>query len=1847
MRTAGTKILSLALAVLLALGTLPQTVLAVGATPPEGAGGKIIAFEALSDSVANQTKPIGTALVELNLPVTLLVTVEVENPEELVRDSGEPAQEDIADDTNTDTPDGESDNGGSVSGNNASDPARDEENEGIPDEEESLPGTPSDAQQSNGNSDLLRIQSTTGSALALGNSGTQQTVSVAVLEWGSEPEYDPQTTGTYVFTPVLDEAWSLAEDVERPTITVEVEASSVSPVFRSMLASSGSTGVNLGISPALAGRASNPTDPNSSPQVSSPTLSESTTVWYGGYEWVVIGWDGEGVAPEVGMATLLFANANTTKPSSSQFHDSSNQYADSTLQAAMNDFYNNLPEKEQGAIATRSLSGNSGNFSYNTYGSGDIDVSSFNSAANDAGKVADKYIQRYRLAANNTFDWYAYDNMRKNGTVSSGESTAYTGTYDPDNVAGDDEDLTAEKFWPLSVAEASLLDESIRTYSANWWLRSPGNVDYYAAVVSNSGDVHADGGDVASTRAVRPAFHLNLASVLFASDVSGASAKSAATVGSGLIGASAPGTSLKFTMLDTSNLSLSASDSAITKAAGETVEIEYTGAVTGTDKYVSAVLTDGDDKVLYYGKLSQAASGTASFTVPGGLTAGSYTLKLFNEECNGDNKTDFASAPVEIPLTVEENGGGGISGAYSWMTVNQTQSNTTKVWYGADTHGNSDSTTWDPYQWYVIGLDGEGVASESGTITLFSIDGMGNDSFNSTNDAGNEYINSRLRKLLTEGSEGWRLTNIPERERALMISRELVGGSGNQGTEEYEDDRIAGADVSDAKLWPLSVNEANQLDNSVRQLGYDWWLRSPGYNDLRAAVVNDLGSVFAYGNNVHDSNAVRPAFKLNLSSVLFASDAEGGKSSATVGSNLIGASAPGTNVKFTVLDDAQTLSVLATMAQATQSGDSLQFTYANASIGTNQYVSCVLEQDGEVNYYGKLANSSGEASGTLSIPLTGVANGTYTLKIFSEQANEDYYTDFASTPITMTVNVTNNSGTVSDFDGTIDSTAPTISTITPANGATAVEPSGNIEITFSEAMNTAANVGTVSLNNGTITLTGGTWSTTTANTYIIGYSSLAYDTAYTITVTGFQDTAGNVMTDDSSHSFTTKAQPAGPDVSATILNLDLNGSATSTLTISLGQSGNQAAQASISVNTQNQDDISISPAALTDDGTVTVTGLRTVSGAGITVTFSGGDLASTTTVSVAVNVTDSTPPPATAHTVTVQNDGRGTGSASPSSATQGETVTLTATPASGSYYFSHWEVVSGGAIPSGNSFVMPDNDVTVKAHFGRYSSGGNDSGNDNTAPTVTIPPAAQPDWPTIGSASGKVAGTNTQRTFTITDSLVKSALEKAQAEAKAQNRTAYGIGAQLMLDTPATAGLTLTLERAALNRLVSAGAKQFEIEGAPISLTLDAKALAELQKQSTGNVTITIKPVTVEGVRNAYDISFSYVKNGKAVNITSLGTGTATLSIPCTPAKGEAAGGFYAVYVDGKGKLNRIADSSYDANSGSMIFSTNHFSVYGVGYTAPSAKLTDIKKHWAKESIDYVVGRGLLSGTSETTFAPDTAMTRGMLVTALGRLAGVDVNAYTTNSFTDVKADSTFRPYIEWAYKKGIVQGIGNSKFAPDRAVTREEIAVIFSNYAKATGYTLPVTRTTTTYADASSIGSIYKTAVTAMQQAGIMMGGTGGKFNPKASATRAEVSSMLHRYIKLTIDPATAQGWTKNDAGQYFYYKDGKALTGTQTISGVKYFFETTGILKTGWIKDNNGNWRFYSGNTMLVGFWDLGANGNNKTYYFDTYGNMVTGKWLQIDGKWYYFNADGSLARSTKIDGYEVDENGVRKTK
>jgi hypothetical protein len=378
----------------------------------------------------------------------------------------------------------------------------------------------------------------------------------------------------------------------------------------------------------------------------------------------------------------------------------------------------------------------------------------------------------------------------------------------------------------------------------------------------------------------------------------------------------------------------------------------------------------------------------------------------------------------------------------------------------------------------------------------------------------------------------------------------------NPNNPTYNTD--GGGDTND-KIFFLSIQEAGNSsfpagDSARRALNTDytatrnsvmydtddpglWWLRSPG-SVRNAVIVRDGGSVNINGLTVNYPRlAARPAFFLDLSSVLFTSAAAGGKSSATVGSGLVGASAPAGDIKLTVLDSSQTLKVTATTAQSTQSGETLTFGYTNAKAGTNQYVSCVLvnNSDGKITHYGKLADSSESASGTLTIPMpTGVADGTYTLKIFSEEANGDKLTDFCSTPVTMTVEVSNKEGTVSNFSGTIltDNSAPTLSSAS-ATGVTAAAATLNftsdeagtyyyLVYTAAESAPDAATVKAQVI--GTAVAKETAAATTGENT--INVSGLLASTAYKAYVI-VEDAAGNLSAVEMIP-FTTTAAPVTP-----------------------------------------------------------------------------------------------------------------------------------------------------------------------------------------------------------------------------------------------------------------------------------------------------------------------------------------------------------------------------------------------------------------------------------------------------------------------------------------------------------------------------------------------------------------------------------------------------------------------------------------------------------------------------------------------------------------------------------------------
>ena len=169
-------------------------------------------------------------------------------------------------------------------------------------------------------------------------------------------------------------------------------------------------------------------------------------------------------------------------------------------------------------------------------------------------------------------------------------------------------------------------------------------------------------------------------------------------------------------------------------------------------------------------------------------------------------------------------------------------------------------------------------------------------------------------------------------------------------------------------------------------------------------------------------------------------------------------------------------------------------------------------------------------------------------------------------------------------------------------------------------------------------------------------------------------------------------------------------------------------------------------------------------------------------------------------------------------------------------------------------------------------------------------------------------------------------------------------------------------------------------------------------------------------------------------------------------------------------------------------------------------------------AINYVYNHGLFGGTSDTTFEPDTNMTRGMFVTVLGRLSGVAENKKATTKFTDVKKGQYYTGYVKWASDAGIVNGTSATKFEPNANVTREQICKMMVGYCKYEGITLKNINKAITFKDAAKISGWAKTYVTTCQKAGLVSGeksGTGYIFNPGGNATRAQVATIMYNFAQ------------------------------------------------------------------------------------------------------------------------------------
>ena len=293
-----------------------------------------------------------------------------------------------------------------------------------------------------------------------------------------------------------------------------------------------------------------------------------------------------------------------------------------------------------------------------------------------------------------------------------------------------------------------------------------------------------------------------------------------------------------------------------------------------------------------------------------------------------------------------------------------------------------------PAAWRVIGYDGNGVAAAAGKTTLFAAGNMGLTRFGSNA----AYAESDL-KVATDALAG----KLTTEETAAVEKRTLESGS----YDRENTDCVAGAAVSNAVFWPLSTKEANAVKKDLRVVDPEhpiwassfWWLRSPSENVYNTAVVNGDGDVITGGYNVILDFGVRPAFNLDLNSVLFTSPAVGGKPDGFKAVHEY----TGNEWKLTIKDSSRKIYASAAKTNL-KAGESLSVEYFGAiNIGENEYISAMIADSvGNILYYGRVAHNNQSQSGTANVTVpSDLADGSYTLKLFSEQCNGDYKTDYA------------------------------------------------------------------------------------------------------------------------------------------------------------------------------------------------------------------------------------------------------------------------------------------------------------------------------------------------------------------------------------------------------------------------------------------------------------------------------------------------------------------------------------------------------------------------------------------------------------------------------------------------------------------------------------------------------------------------------------------------------------------------------------------------------------------------------------------------------------------------------------
>lgn len=349
---------------------------------------------------------------------------------------------------------------------------------------------------------------------------------------------------------------------------------------------------------------------------------------------------------------------------------------------------------------------------------------------------------------------------------------------------------------------------------------------------------------------------------------------------------------------------------------------------------------------------------------------------------------------------------------------------------------------------------------------------------------------------------------------------------------------------------------------------------------------------------------------------------------------------------------------------------------------------------------------------------------------------------------------------------------------------------------------------------------------------------------------------------------------------------------------------------------------------------------------------------------------------------------------------------------------------------------------------------------------------------------------------------------------------------------------TATLTKQEFNDIISSDSNTLRINSEIATLTFDKNALKTISNEAVKDIKITAMKVDTSklpeelklkiGDRPVYD--FTVTSGNKTI---SKFNGKVTVSIPYTPSSDEVTSSIVIYYINDSGKLELIKNCKYDSTKKIIVFNTDHFSQFAIGYN--NINFSDINGHWSESNINYLAARGIINGKGAGKFKPNDNITRAEFVTILANKAGVNFSEFnndsssndTTNEsnnivtqspFNDVKTTDWFSKSVTWASENNIVTG-SNGKFRPNDRITRQEMAVVIDRYmTRIEQISIAPKNKEIKFYDDAKIASYAKSSVSKMQQLGIINGKTSTTFSPTDNATRAESSKMISILMQSAI---------------------------------------------------------------------------------------------------------------------------------